>query len=155
MPLIWLFALLAILSVAGYVLGRRRAIASAGGDRRALHSLPNFYGLNVALTVLTPALAVLLAWLVLQPIFVDVRTSALLPEATVSEAASRDLVMADVTKLAPETARVVPLPARGRPQPEPEPRRPVPDPRRRKKKRKGLVKRFLEEAFDVIEDIFD
>lgn len=29
------------------------------------------------------------------------------------------------------------------------------DPRRRKKKRKGLGRRFIEEAWDVLEDIFD
>ena len=48
-------ALVLAVAAAGYVLGRGRAMASAGGDARRLHSLPNYYGMNVALTAMVPA----------------------------------------------------------------------------------------------------
>ncbi|WP_420859707.1 phosphate ABC transporter permease subunit PstC [Marivivens marinus] len=62
MPAQWtLIAVLAI-AVAGYFLGRSRALSGAGGDIRQLHSLPGYYGYNVALTGLVPALLVLGVW---------------------------------------------------------------------------------------------
>ena len=42
------------LAAAGFILGRARAMASAGGDIRLLHSLPGYYGWNVALAAMIP-----------------------------------------------------------------------------------------------------
>ena len=55
MPLLWLTLIVLAISGAGYVLGRSRALASAGGDSRHLHSLPSYYGANVALKSVVPA----------------------------------------------------------------------------------------------------
>jgi len=100
MPLIWLFAILSALAAVGYVLGRRRAVASADGDVRRLHSLPNYYGMNVALAILVPALLVLFAWLLVQPMLIEARVSAQLPPEAVANATDRTLVMSDVRRLA-------------------------------------------------------
>ncbi len=64
--------LLIVLALAaiGFILGRARALSSAGGDSRHLHSLPSYYGWNVALWTLVPALAVLLVCLMAQPLVI-------------------------------------------------------------------------------------
>jgi len=100
MPLIWLFAILFALAAVGYVLGRQRAVASSGGDIRRLHSLPNYYGMNVSIAVLVPGLLVLFAWLLVQPMVIENRISAQLPAETVAEATDRTLLMSDVRRLA-------------------------------------------------------
>jgi len=100
MPLLWLFAILLALTLAGYGAGRRRAVASAGGDIRRLHSRPIYYGLNVALAALVPALLVLFVWLLIQPVVVESRVSGLIPEIAISDSTTRSLVMSDVRRLA-------------------------------------------------------
>ena len=93
MPVMWIFAIVCALAATGYVIGRRRAMASAGGDIRNLHSLPNFYGLNVALTAMAPALGLLALWLLIQPLLIDGRITALIPDAPIPEVSTRGLVM--------------------------------------------------------------
>ncbi|MFW8634706.1 phosphate ABC transporter permease subunit PstC [Cribrihabitans pelagius] len=100
MPILWLVILVLALAAAGFMLGRRRALATAGGDAKALHSLPSYYGSNVALTALVPALAVLAVWLLAQPIFVESRVSGMIPQEMIPESTSRGLVMSDVRRLA-------------------------------------------------------
>lgn len=80
-----LIAILLALSTVAFQLGRRRALASAGGEPRTLHSLPGYYGSWVALWCGIPALAVLTLWLVFEP--------GLVRELVVSElpTAMRDL----------------------------------------------------------------
>ena len=100
MPTLWILLAVLALTVAGYALGRRRAMASAGGDARALHSRPNYYGLNVALFTAVPASMLLGAWVIALPIFAEMRTSALVPEATYESAGGLSLIMADVRRIA-------------------------------------------------------
>ncbi len=100
MPLLWLILVILALSAAGYIAGRRRALSSAGGDARGLHSLPSFYGANVALfTAVTPFL-VIVVWLLAQPLYLDWRVSGLIPDSAIPEGGSRGLVMSDVRRLA-------------------------------------------------------
>ena len=54
-----LFGVLALLTVVGYFLGRSRAMATAGGHARNLHSLPNYYGYYLALWTGLPAFILL------------------------------------------------------------------------------------------------
>jgi phosphate transport system permease protein len=61
LALVLLAGLLALASMA-FFFGRNRALASAGGSARALHSRPNYHGYLVALWTLGPSLAVLLAY---------------------------------------------------------------------------------------------
>ncbi|MAA97906.1 MAG: phosphate ABC transporter permease subunit PstC [Stappia sp.] len=93
-----LLALL-VLGIAGFFLGRRRALASVEGDARLLHSLPNYYGWNVALVTLIPSLVLLAVWLLVQPMVIDGQVSSMISQETADQS-SRDLVMSDVRRTA-------------------------------------------------------
>ncbi|QXT38364.1 phosphate ABC transporter permease subunit PstC [Gymnodinialimonas ceratoperidinii] len=97
--MLWILFIIVALGTLGFVLGRGRAISSAGGDTRLLHSLPTYYGLNVALLTVVPALLVLVVWLVVQPMVVDGMIAASMP-ATEADQGARDLLMTDVRRLA-------------------------------------------------------
>ncbi|MBE3638614.1 phosphate ABC transporter permease subunit PstC [Mangrovicoccus algicola] len=62
MALSYFVILLLVLSAAGYVLGRRKAVAAVGGETRALHSLVSFYGWNVALAGFLSGIVILALW---------------------------------------------------------------------------------------------
>lgn len=100
MPFSWLLLILAAIAAVGYQMGRSRALKSAGGDRRVLHSLPVYYGSNVAMWAIVPAAAVLIIWMLAQPFFVNSRVLATLPDTMVSEGSSIGLVMSDVRRVA-------------------------------------------------------
>jgi len=100
MPLLWLILIVLAIAAAGYALGRQRALASAGGDNRALHSLPSYYGSNVAIKAIVPAVLLMVAWLLIQPLYVGNAISGMIPEASVKEGSSLGLVMAEVRRAA-------------------------------------------------------
>ncbi len=100
MPFSWLVLIILALATAGFILGRARALKSAGGDRRNLHSLPTYYGANVAMWAVVPAVGVLIVWLLAQPYFVNSRVLSMLPEGIVAEGSSIGLVMSDVRRVA-------------------------------------------------------
>ncbi|MGV6847826.1 MAG: phosphate ABC transporter permease subunit PstC [Marinibacterium sp.] len=100
MPLTLLLALIVMIGVAGYFLGRRRALASAGGDRRNLHSLPVYYGLNVLLTTIVPAVGFIVVFLLAAPFFIENNVSRMITDADISKGSSRSLVMAEVRRVA-------------------------------------------------------
>jgi phosphate transport system permease protein len=100
MSLLFLLLLVAVLAVAGFVVARSRALASAGGDSRKLHSRPTHYGWFGALSVIVPACAVLLGWLIIQPMVIEARITANLPLELVAEPSARELMMADVRRVA-------------------------------------------------------
>jgi phosphate transport system permease protein len=64
-----LILLLGFMGVAAFYLGRRRSLAVVGGPGHgtALHSLPGYYGYFVAIRVVLPALALLFAWVLIEP----------------------------------------------------------------------------------------
>ncbi len=72
------------LGLVGFLLGRRRSIAMAGGDLRRLHSLPSYHGFYVALWCGLPSLLVALVWLALQPAIVSHATTAAMPPERVA-----------------------------------------------------------------------
>lgn len=100
MPILWLFLIVIAVATIGYVLGRSRALQSAGGDSRSLHSLPTFYGANVALKTVVPAFGLLILWLLVQPLFVNSQVSGIIPDSAVKEGSSLSLVMAEVRRTA-------------------------------------------------------
>jgi len=100
MSVLMILAVLAVLATAAFLLSRQRALASADGNPRQLHSLPLYYGWFGALAVLVPALAALAVWLMLQPMVIEARISASLPATLVSDATSAELTMADVRRVA-------------------------------------------------------
>ncbi len=100
MPIIWLFLIVITISAVGFFLGRSRALRSAEGDSRNLHSLPTFYGANVALKTIVPAIGLLIVWLLVQPLYVNSQVSEMIPESAIKEGSSLSLVMAEVRRTA-------------------------------------------------------
>lgn len=98
--MLWILLVLLALGTLGFILGRQRAVASAGGDARLLHSLPVYYGTNVTLLTLIPALLVLGVWLVVQPMVVDRTVTGALPDAYMAQLENPSLVMTEVRRLA-------------------------------------------------------
>jgi len=88
------------IAVVGFIFGRQRALSLVSGDSRKLHSRPGYYGQVVLLFTAVPALLLMLAWLFLQPIVVENRVSATIPDGVVPEGGSRSLVMSDVRRIA-------------------------------------------------------
>ncbi|HBS50601.1 MAG TPA: phosphate ABC transporter permease subunit PstC [Rhodobacteraceae bacterium] len=100
MPLFWLILAVLGVALAGFILGRSRALGHAGGDSRGLHSLPNYYGWNVALKIMVPAFGLLVVWLLLQPLYITSQISEMIPEASVADGGSLGLVLAEVRRAA-------------------------------------------------------
>lgn len=100
MPLLWLVLILLAIATVGFVMGRARALATAGGDSRTLHSLPIYYGSNAMLKSLVPALGLLAAWLLLQPFYVNSVVSGMIPDAQIADGSARGLVLAEVRRIA-------------------------------------------------------
>ena len=100
MPFLWLVLIVLALAAVGFFVGRNRALQSAGGDTRNLHSLPSYYGINVSLMVMVPALLVLCVWSLLQPILIDGSVSGTLPDGAIPEGSTLGLVMSEVRRVA-------------------------------------------------------
>ncbi len=96
-----LVSTLLLLSLAAYWMGRRRALAAAGRERRRLQSLPGYHGLYVALWCGVPALAAVLLWLTLEPQLISLLLRPSLPAG--SEALSpgeHELLLGKIVRLA-------------------------------------------------------
>lgn len=100
MSVLLLVLIVLAIAAAGFFLGRGRAISSASGDIRALHSLPGYYGWHVAIMAAIPALLALAVWLVVQPLVIENRLAAHFPPEVVASDADRTLLMGDVRRLA-------------------------------------------------------
>ncbi|MGE0151866.1 MAG: phosphate ABC transporter permease subunit PstC [Reyranellaceae bacterium] len=64
-------AVLLVLTAIGYRLGMGRSLRLVNNRAQALHSRPGYYGSYVALWAALPALAILVLWLLLQPLIVE------------------------------------------------------------------------------------
>ncbi|PIE10525.1 MAG: phosphate ABC transporter permease subunit PstC [Rhodobacterales bacterium] len=89
-----------VLAAIGFVLGRQRALSDAGGESRDLHSLPNFYGWNVALFTMIPAFLALGVWLIAQPMVINSMVRGSIPESKYETAGDLGLIMSDVERVA-------------------------------------------------------
>lgn len=107
MPVLWLFVIVLIIAAVGFVLGRRRALASAGGNSRELHSLPAYYGSNALMKSVVPALGIMIVWLLAQPLFIDSQIIKMIPDSEISEGSTRGLVMAEVRRTSDGLANAV------------------------------------------------
>ena len=96
----WLLILLLALAGLGFFLGRSRALAQAGGDIRKLHSLPNYYGFNVAMLAFVPAVLILGVWVVVQPMVINATVSNEIPATMYDDAGELNLIMSDVRRVA-------------------------------------------------------
>lgn len=100
MSVLMILAIVAVLAIAAYFLARQRALASASGNSRLLHSLPSYYGWYATCSVLIPGLSALVIWLIVQPLVLDARISANLPAELLADASTAELTMADVRRVA-------------------------------------------------------
>lgn len=92
--------LVLLLGLAGFLIGRRRALASVGGDSRRLHSLPGYYGWHVAALTAIPAFLALALWLVIQPLVIERSVAGHFPPEIAQSQSDLKLAMADVRRLA-------------------------------------------------------
>ncbi len=100
MPTHWLLAIILVLAAAGYAAARARALATAGGSMRRMHSLPRAYGMTALIWTAVPALLILGAWILIQPVVLEARVAGSIPEAAASSEGQRSLIMADVRRIA-------------------------------------------------------
>ncbi|MCT8328788.1 phosphate ABC transporter permease subunit PstC [Albidovulum sediminis] len=95
-----LLVVVCAIAAAGYLLGRSRARAASGGDTRKLHSLIGYHGQSVLLFSAVPALILMGAWLILQPMLIEGRVAGQITAADIPEGGSPALVMSDVRRIA-------------------------------------------------------
>jgi phosphate transport system permease protein len=105
MSLIFIFAGIFVLSVFGFFSCKYKAISSASGNVRDLHSLPNYYGWYAVVLTAIPASLFMAAWLIFQPIVIESQLSGLLPQADAVQSennsgAEKTLLLADVRRVA-------------------------------------------------------
>ena len=101
MQITLLIAVLLLLTVVGYYLGRGRAMAVSGNEPSRLHSLPSYYGAYVGLWCGLPSLLLVVLWLILEPSIAQWILEASLPaEAAALDPAKRSLLINDIKNLA-------------------------------------------------------
>jgi phosphate transport system permease protein len=100
MSVFLLIIVLGVLAIAGFVLGRGRALASVEGNTRRLHSLPGYYAWHGAIMAFLPAMAVLTLWLIAQPLVIERQLSDYFPAEQFENDSQRILLMADVRRVA-------------------------------------------------------
>jgi phosphate transport system permease protein len=94
-------ATLLLLTAIGYTVGRQRAVATVGGRRRDLHSLPSYHGLHVALWCALPSLVLVALWLILEPHILQALIIANLPPELAAKPANEiDLILNDIQNIA-------------------------------------------------------
>ncbi len=99
-----LLSVILLLALVGYFLGKKRSDASVNGKIRALHSLPEYYGLYVSFWCGLPAILVLLVWLVFQSSIITSLVISELPHEMQSLPEERlSLIMNDILNIAQGT----------------------------------------------------
>ncbi|TWS95701.1 phosphate ABC transporter permease subunit PstC [Reyranella sp. CPCC 100927] len=73
-------AALLLMMLASFAVGRQRALATADGHARTLHSRPPYYGTYVAMWAAVPALLLLALWVIAQPTVIDMVVRNSLPD---------------------------------------------------------------------------
>ena len=94
-----LIGLILLTALAGFVIGRYRALSSASGDIKKLHSLPRYYGFNVLFTVFFPSILVIIFWGFAQSIIVDGKIKNQLNPLVSGEQANLNLMMSEVDRI--------------------------------------------------------
>ncbi|MDD2868099.1 phosphate ABC transporter permease subunit PstC [Neomegalonema sp.] len=92
--------ILAVLTIAAYVLGRRRATAAAGGDLSVLHSRPVYHGAYAALLTFLAAFAAAAVAALVMRWFMDGSLNSLISDLAPSlSSIERDLVRSDAAAI--------------------------------------------------------
>ena len=98
-PALFVILLIVLTSIGGGVFMRARAVASAGGRVRNLHSLPSHYAVYAGLLALVPGIAIVLLYLTVQSTVVLHHVVDAIPNAAIPEAMTRALVANDVERI--------------------------------------------------------
>ncbi|MGQ0671390.1 MAG: phosphate ABC transporter permease subunit PstC [Hyphomicrobium sp.] len=93
------FLILALLVLAAYAIGHRRASAVAGGNFSDMHSLPAYHGLYAAVLVLTPMLFVYLAATPLTEIMAERAALAELAPEVAAEPLKRGSALREIANI--------------------------------------------------------
>lgn len=89
-----------VISIIGFILARARAMKSAGGNARVLHSLPSYYGQAAFLFTAVPAFLLMVLWLLIQGPMIDARIIGQLGPEVAADATAAQLTMSDVRRIA-------------------------------------------------------
>jgi phosphate transport system permease protein len=102
----YLLLVLLALSLASYIFGRRRAIASVQGREYELHSRPSYHGAYIAAWVGIPSILLVLIWVFLQGIVIDRLILWSLPPDTMAglDKGQIDLLLSQIKAVAGGTA---------------------------------------------------
>ncbi|WPZ35564.1 phosphate ABC transporter permease subunit PstC [Thalassobaculum sp. OXR-137] len=86
----------------GYTMGRARAVMTAGGMPKDLHSLPSYYGSYTAIWIGIPSLLLLAVWLIIQPQIIESVVMGGLPAAMTEGLSSSEygLLLNDIRNVA-------------------------------------------------------
>ncbi len=95
-----LFLVIAVIAIVGFFVGRHRALATADGSIRRLHSLPQYYGSHVAVLSFAPAVLVLAVWSIAQPLVIGGSVQSQILPSDIPEGRDISLVMTEVRTLA-------------------------------------------------------
>ena len=88
------------LGALAFILARGKALSSVGGDQRALHSRPHYYGFSASILTIAPALALMIVWGLGQSTLVQSSVSELIPASAIAEGQTVGLLMGDVQRIA-------------------------------------------------------
>ncbi len=100
-----IFAAILLLTMISFTVGRRRAVQAVGGNVATLHSRPGHYGWYVALWCALPAFAVMVLWMLIQPLIVTSTMRGGLPESVrTMEANQQSLVLNRIRGISHELA---------------------------------------------------
>ena len=100
MSLSLLLLIIFALAIIGYIAGRQRALASAQGQKSALHSRPQHYGWHVAILASAPALLVMVAIVLIQFLVVPAGVLRDIPQSEIDAVGSQSLVMTQIQDVA-------------------------------------------------------
>ena len=88
------------LGALAFILARGKALSSVGGDQRALHSRPHYYGFSASILTIAPALALMVVWGLGQSTLVQSAVAELIPASAIAEGQTVGLLMGDVQRIA-------------------------------------------------------
>jgi len=88
------------LGALAFILARGKALSSVGGDQRALHSRPHYYGFSASILTIAPALALMVVWGLGQSTLVQSSVAELIPASAIAEGQTVGLLMGDVQRIA-------------------------------------------------------
>ena len=92
------------LTAYGYRIGRRRALGTVNGERRRLHSLPEYHGAYVALWCLVPVVIVVFAWLIFETTIVNgILVTSLPTEQQALPKSQLELLLNEISNIAAGT----------------------------------------------------